>query len=268
MPAIQLARLKLQAAHLRDSFSRPEAFVRGLHAMLDFYADRTHRPGQSGEPQPLIPAYHAPEPVLRRIGLEVAPLLASDPGGALVLIDALWAQPNLECRLLAASLLGSIPAPHSGAMLQRIQAWAQAEKNDRLLAALLGEGLTGYRLQAVEPFLHLLDGWLHSENLHEQRMGLVALLPLIEVDEYHNLPVLFRLITSHLRSAHPDLRPDLLSVLEALSRHSPIETAHFLKENLASSSGLDTPWLTRQILPVFTPEIRRSLREALRQIGK
>jgi len=36
MPAINLARLKTQAARLSEKFSEPEAFIRELNELLDF----------------------------------------------------------------------------------------------------------------------------------------------------------------------------------------------------------------------------------------
>ena len=40
MPAIQLARLKIQVTDLLTHFSDPTNFVTELHTLLDFYADR------------------------------------------------------------------------------------------------------------------------------------------------------------------------------------------------------------------------------------
>jgi len=54
MPAIHPARMKIQVARLGEKIRQPEVFVRELHNLLDFYADRTHRPGQFGEPPPLL----------------------------------------------------------------------------------------------------------------------------------------------------------------------------------------------------------------------
>ena len=65
MPAIQPARLKQQAVLLAQQFDNPVAYVRSLHHLLDFYADRAHRPGQSGKPAPLTSAYRVHPPVLR-----------------------------------------------------------------------------------------------------------------------------------------------------------------------------------------------------------
>ena len=50
MPAIQPVRLKRQSALLVEQFNNPAAFIRSLHHLLEFYADRVHRPGQAGEP--------------------------------------------------------------------------------------------------------------------------------------------------------------------------------------------------------------------------
>ncbi len=268
MPAIQLTRLRLQAAHLRDSFSRPEAFARGLQAMLELYADRTHRPGQAGKPPPLISAYHVPAPVLRQILLELKPLILSDAERALLLCDTLWAQPNLECRMLAASILGFLPASHAEKTLERVQIWAGAEKEEQLIDTLLNQGLLNFRQELPERFLGLVERWLNSENLQEQRLGLKALAPLIEEEANENNPVLFRLLTPLTRAVPPVLRSDLIVALGAMAHHSPTETAYYLCQNLASPHSLDTPWLARQLLPEFPPETRQTLREALRQLGR
>jgi hypothetical protein len=267
MPAIQLARLRLQAAHLGDSFSRPEAFVRGLHAMLDFYADRTLRPGQSGAPHPLISAYHAPAAVLRQILLELNGRIYNDPVQALHLIDVLWKQANLECRVLAASILGALPLDFIGEVLERITTWSKLEKEDQLIDALLDQGLTRYRRESAEMYLRLVERWLASDNLNDQRMALRALRTLLAEVSFKNLPALFRLLTGLTRAVPSGLRNDLVEVMRAMVVHSPHETAYFLRQILASPQSLDTAWLIRKLLPEFPEEAREGLREALRKVG-
>jgi hypothetical protein len=268
MPAIQLARLRLQAAHLSDSFSRPEAFVRGLTALLDSYADRTHRPGQSGEPPPLITSYHAPAPVLRQILLELTPLLHSSPDQALQLADALWAQVNLECRLLAASILGMLPLERAEAVLERIIRWLKAEKEEQLIDALLEQGLARYRRESSELYLRMVERWLASESLFEQRIGLRALRVLLTDPSFKNLPALFRLLTGFSRAVPGGLRGELVEVMRTLAQHSPHETAYFLRQTLDTSHSLETAWLMRKLLPEFPEETRAGLRETLRKLGR
>jgi hypothetical protein len=268
MPAIQLARLRLQAAHLRDSFSRPEAFARGLQAMMEYYADRTHRSGQSGEPPPLIPAYHAPAPVLRQVLLELKPLIQQNPEAALVLADVLWSQNNLECKLLATSILGNIPVENTNGVLIRITAWSRVEKEDKLLQALLNQGLAGYRRTSPINFLKLVEQWLASDLLNEQKTGLMALAVLIEDPSFTNLPAIFQRLTAPVKAVPAGLRSSLLDVLRGLARRSPTEAAYFLKENLLSPGSLAAAWLIRQLLNEFPKDTRETLRESLRQAGK
>lgn len=268
MPAIQLTRLRLQAAHLRDSFTRPEAFVRGLQAMLEFYTDHTHRSGQAGKPPPLIPAYHVPAPVLRQVLLELKPQISSEPERALLLSDSLWSQKNLECRVLATSILGLLPASYADPVLERVEGWAKAEKEDQLLESILDQGLSNYRRELPARLLGLVERWLHSESLHEQRLGLIAIVPVLEEGRHENLPAIFRLLTPLTRAVPKGLRLDLIKVLIAAAHSAPRETAFFLRQTLASPDNLDTAKLVRQLIPEFPAETRMGLRDALRQIGK
>ena len=110
MPAINLARLKIQAVHLSEKFSQPEAFVHALDELLDFYTNRTIRATQIAQ-RLSLPTYHTPSPVLRQIQGELAPLAEAHPLEAISLINALWKSGSLESRLLAAFLAWLHPTP-------------------------------------------------------------------------------------------------------------------------------------------------------------
>ena len=130
MPAIQPVRLKRQSALLVEQFNNPAAFIRSLHHLLDFYADRVHRPGQAGEPSPLIQAYRVKPPILRQILMDLEPLAKEKPDQALELCDQLWEQPYLEFRHLSASILGVIPLSSSAAILERVRGWIRQDTED------------------------------------------------------------------------------------------------------------------------------------------
>lgn len=265
MPAIQLARLKIQTARLAEHFTDPPAFGRALHDLLDYYADRTHRAGQSSEPPPLLAAYHVPPPVLRQILKELTPRATANPEAALFLCDRLWSESELEFRLLAASLLGQIP-PHPPRMiLKRVESWAGPEIEERLLRALAASALARTRQELTDDFCHQLKEWLNSPHLFVQRLGLLSLLPLVNDSGFGNLPLLYRWLTPLTRAVPPPLRADLLEVLQALARRSPQETAFFFRQVLAMPENLDTAWLARQTLSVFPPELRVGLRQALQE---
>lgn len=263
MPAIQLGRLKIQAARLANDFAQPAAFVSNLDGILDFYADRTHRSGQSGTPHPLLPSYNVPAPVLRQVIAELAPFVAANPQAGLNLADELWKRDNLECRLITASLLGLVPVEAAEGVVSRVQAWLQVETEPRLIEAMLRQGLAPIRREAAGRYMALLEAWLASPNLPEQEVGLRGMLPLLESKSFNNLPVVFRLLTPHVRLAQNRLRPALLSVISALIVRSPQETAYFLRQNLSTPESVDTPWIIRKVLRQFPPEVQVSLRKAI-----
>jgi hypothetical protein len=265
MPAILLAKLKIQAANLAEKFDQPEKFVKELHALCDVYAERTRRPGQAGEPPPLLSTYKLPSPVLRQVLKEITPYLRSQRQAALRLADALWAEPFLEFRLLAASVLGSISPQPVETLLERVQAWTLPGLDDRLLTALISDGLARVRAEETALYLDLIKTWLESQDVFSQRLGLRALLFLLNSSSFENMPLAMRLLAPVLRAGHSRLKPDLLDVIQALALRSPRETAFFLRQNLAvKNDNPGTPWLIRNSLGCFPLEMQASLRQALR----
>lgn len=266
MPAIQLARLKIQTAELVTHFDDPTSFVRRLHDLLDFYADRTRKPGQAGEPPPLIKPYNVPRPILRQVRTDLAPYVAMDKESALVLCDTLWEEPYLEFRLLAIDLLGLIPTDFPDEILARIKSWAVPGTEDRLLNALVNEGLTQVRKGTPERYITQLEEWLTAEEYFSRRIGLKAVSITVSDRDFENLPRLFRLLAPLIRSTPSQLRPDLLDVMRALAMRSPNESAFFLRQNLTVMADDDsTAWLIRNSVRYFPEEVQRSLKTALHE---
>ncbi len=264
MPAITLARLRQQTAVLAGQFGQPASFVRGLQELLEFYADRTQRPGQAGAPPPLLKTYRVPAPVLRQLKLELGPLAEAQPEQALRLADALWEQPSLELRLLAATLLGQVPLTDPELILETALSWCRSGIEERILSAVIKDGLRRFRMESPAWLVEHLQGWLSEGDIQTQQLGLRTLRPLLDEPGFENLPVFFRLLSPFMRTTPAPLRPDLLVLLENLARRSPQETAFFLRQNLDMPSNEFTAWLTRQCLHAFPQEVQSSLRLALR----
>jgi len=262
VPAIQPARLRQQAALLADHFDNPTAYMRSLHHLLDFYAERTRHPGRSGSPAPMMDSYKVRHPILRMILLELTPLAIANPASGLVLCDALWSQPYLEFHMLGAMLLGQIPPKPPGPVIQRLKAWLTPELEDYLIEAIMEHSFVRLRAENPKAVVDIIQEWLNRRNSFYQQLGLRALLPLIQQPEYQNMPVFYRLIQPFASRTPVALRPDLLDVLAALAQRSPQETSYFLKKTLAIPDSADTPWLIRQLITQFPPEIQAGLREA------
>jgi DNA alkylation repair enzyme len=264
MPAIQPARLRQQAALLAQSFSQPEVFIRSLHHLLESYADIARHPGQGSEIPPLIDAFYVRPPVLRQLVVELTPYAQTDSEGAIVLAEALWQQPYLEFRQLAASLLGLVPVEDPQPILALLESWLNTRPEDRLIEALLVQGMFTLRRDRQEIYLEVVSNWLKRQEVFANQLALRALTPLIQDPGFENIPSIFRIIQPFSRSLASGLRPFMVSIMHALARRSPQETAFFLRYNLETPENPDTPWLVRQTLPALPFELQESLHAALR----
>lgn len=263
MPAIHLDRLKQNSAQLAEQFDHPENFVHNLHKILSNYADLAHRPGQTGEPAPLIFSYYVPKPVIRQILNDVTPRVKSNPDGALTLCDHLWNEPYYEMRLLAASIIGRVTPDPVEPILDRIRKWSDGTSDNQIITVILDQGLHRLRLDAPEKLITQIESWLSDPIPEINRLGIQALIPLIETANYENIPLFFRQISPYVRELPPALRNDVSTVIQILARRSPVETAYFLRQHI-TSNNTNAAWLTRQNLRDFPADIQISLRELLR----
>jgi len=250
---------------LAEHFDNPEAFVRSLHYLFEYYADRTRRPGQAGSPPPLIKSYNIRPPILKQLLIEIVPLSVEQPIKGLALCDRLWEEPYFEFHLLAINLLGEIPPNPPEDIISRVQSKMNADLDPSLLDHLLQFSLDKIRSKYPKNYTELVSAWIKSEDKFHIQMGLRALLPLIQDPCFENLPILFNMIQPLVRSSFPALKPDLLDVLTALANKSPSETAYFLQHNLAAPNAYDTAWIIRQLLNEFPPEIESNLRKITRK---
>ena len=262
MPAIDLSRLKIQAAQLAGKFAEPEAFLHDLNEMLDFYTNRTIRATQVAQ-RISVPTYHTPRPVLRQIESELATLAENQPHEAANLCKVLWGADSLEAHLLAAYLLGNIPSDQAPT-LTLLPTWLNQSKDKEIRNVLLTTALTRLRREKPDAFFFILEGWLGSPEPARQVWGLQALIPLLQDPRFENLPAAFRILRPAIQAASPATQLDLQACLAALERVSLTETTAFLREIILSNP---TPMMLRiflRILPNLSPDLQKALREDLR----
>ncbi len=263
MPAIHLARLRQQTAQLGESFLSPDRFVRQLHDLLDFYADRTRRPGQAGTRIPRLPHYSVPLPVIRQVMSELDRCAAEAGGPAsLDLADRLWSDGYFESRQIAIHLLGQdgIPAEQAAA---RVTSWAIPGGDQQILNALLEAARSALQKNGPAAWFDLVKTWTAADQVAVQEMGLHALRSMLEEPGFENLPAVFAIIGSVLHTAPAGLHFELASVLEACARHSPGETLYFIRQTVAVSPEPHMTRLIRRCLPIFDEEGQKILRQSL-----
>lgn len=264
MPAIDLGRLKTQAAQLIETFDQPERFVRQLHEMLEFYTNRTIRPAQAAR-RASLPSHRTPKPVLRQIASELESPADQYPLHATALTSALWKASYLETRLLACHLMGYIPPASAMPLFSLLPEWVHQSKDPEIQGALLTDALRRLRRENPEAFLLLIEDWLKSPDHRAQIWGLRALIPLLNEPGFENLPTVFRLLRPTLETARPATQLDLQACLAALGRISVTETLYFLREVIAASKNPEMLRILRRMLPTCSPELQAGLRETLRE---
>jgi hypothetical protein len=263
MPAIDLARLKKQTARLADIFGEPEAFLRELREILEFYVNRTLR-SQGVAPSSVLPTYRTPVVVLREIEKELGPVAEQQPILALELADALWDEGWLETKLLAAFLLGRIP-PQEERLLARLTAWTQAVRDPEVRAALLTTSLTRLRRETPDLFLVLVKEWLHPARQRMWSNGVQALVPLISSSDFDNLPPILEIVEPVIKASPAALQFDLQELIITLFEASPDETIYFLQQILKETRNPLPAVALRRMSPELPAELQASLRDMLRK---
>jgi len=263
MPAIDLARLKKQTAKLSDIFDQPDAFLRELREILEFYVNRTLR-SQSVAPSSVLPTYRTPVVVLRQIETEIGSAAERQSIRALELADALWDEGWLETRLLAAFLLGRIP-PQEERLLARLTAWTQAVRDPEVRAALLTTSLTRLRKETPDLFLVLVKEWLHPARQRMWSNGVQALVPLISSPDFDNLPPIFEIVEPIIKISPGTLQFDLQELITTLFEASPEETTYFLQQILKETKSPLPSIALRRMSPELPVELQANLREMLRK---
>ena len=263
MPAIDLAKLKTQAARLADLFDQPAAFIRELREVLESYVNRTLRTRDAVAPSSTLPTYRTPNVILRRIESELSPLAKANTDQALELADELWDVGYLETHLLAAFLLGHI-SPEEDRLLARLTVWTQKVRDANVRTSLLTHSLARLRKESPDHFLNLVAEWLHPSRQQFWSNGLQALLPLIKNPNFENLPPVFNIIEPVIESAPTVLQNDIQNIIIALYKDAPTETSYFLKNLVKKSENPKTKVLLRRILPALPMGLQNGLKEVVK----
>lgn len=263
MPAIDLTRLRKQAARLSDFFFLPDEFMKHLREILEFYVNYTLRTVENVAPGSNLKTYRTPSAVLTQIQNELRAKAEANPHFALELADVLWDEGALETRLLASYLLGRIP-PQEERLLPRITAWTQQIRDPEVRVALLTTSLVRMRKESPDQFLILVREYLHPERVRTWSNGIQALIPMIADSDFENLPAIFDLIEPIVEAAPSTLQNDLTDLIITLYRASPNETIFMLKHILSTTENQMTAVTMRRISPDFPPPLQKELRDLLR----
>ena len=263
MPAIDLNRLRKQAARLADFFFVPDEFIHHLKEMLDFYVDRSIRKQAAIAPGENLASYRTPSMILKQIEQEIRRNANEYPEAALELADRLWEEDHLETCLLAAFLLGNIP-PKEERLLARLTAWTGQIRDPGLRAKLLDSSLARMRKEAPDQFLELITEWLQPKRTRLWSNGLQASISAIADPQFVNHPPLLKALEPLMEAAPAKLQDEIEEFVLTFYKASPTETIYFLRQVLTDSHDPMTAVTFRRISPAFPNKLKEGIQEFIR----
>jgi hypothetical protein len=263
MPAVDIARLRIQSAGVSDHFDDPTQLLRALHEMFEFYADRTRRPGRLASPVTVLPSYNIPAPALHQLQADLGFQAENRAQETLVLADALWEDGYLESRLLAAYLLGRV-RPRGDDFMDRLTDWVSETREPNVRRTLLTLSLGRLRREDPERFLRLIGRWVHPTRHKMWSNAIQALFPLLEDPDFHNLPVVFEIVKPIIELGTPTLQNEIAELITSLYEASPTETTVYLRQAALTSSHPQTRLTLRRILSRLPDPLQESLADLVR----
>lgn len=213
----------MQLERIFSHYEQPEIFLKDTLDLLEFYADRTRRPGAATGVDDVVRAFHVPGPVLHSLLRGVERFAQGTWEQNEEVVQALWQAGYRETMLMATT---AMRVQTEEIVVQWVEAYA-LECEDRVVLEHLAKfGLEGWRRYSEGPFLDTVSRWLGSKP-HLQTLALYALQAAVGDPAFSRLPELFPLLEDwgNLRSARRKVFEQLMT---GLAQRSPKETTHFL----------------------------------------
>lgn len=266
MPAIHPARLQHQAQELAAHCHNPSAFTLEWRHLLEYYSQRTHRPGAKKDKPTAVQRYRISPPVFQAVLAAIEAPIRQDPDKAIPLLQALWEQRILESRLLAAQALGLLPVDRPELVTTLAAEWGRRTREDAVREAVISQGMRRLRREAPLEHFALLEQWFSGDDPADHILGLTAVALLLEETSYEDLPALYRFMRSILPKLTNSLRPYALRALRAIITRSPRESALFLERLLEEYEAPPLLWLARHSLDAFPPDVQTRLRRKIQNL--
>jgi hypothetical protein len=265
MPAVAPKRLRFQIDELMTFFDQSWEFHRCLQNLFSQYANRHLQYGDTSPPRPLIPTYNLPLPVMRQLNLDLSRQCKREPEAALALADELWKDDHMEIKQTAIHILSQVPINEPALILSRITKWVSPNLDKGLISQLFSTGSQQLQDDFQEEWEQFIISFLEKEDPKTIALGIKGLSEGLKGPNFKNLPAVFRLISPLIRNPHPAYQQDLVRLVSNLVRHSPTETAFFLKQILTVSESSATEKLIKDCLYAFPEDLRLDLRASIKK---
>jgi len=251
MPSVQLERLKPQINAVVTQYENSEMFTRSLISLLKSYSeDIDYSPSQI-RAYSLIPRLNVPQVVLNQLEISLKYLARTFPSHTKSIVEKLWEQQYFELKTISLILLSNLEVQEIDFYFKKISKWVDAEIEEPIIDVVLENALANEDIFTNTQWLTLVEKWLYSKNDRIWKIGIKAIVGLINTNAYHNLPAMFRLIEPILSKPHVSINKDLIELIHSLIKASQPETAAFLIHLSVMYPKPEVHALIRKCLPFF-----------------
>ena len=258
MPAIDINRVRAEAAALAGLYGDPENFVAATREFFQSHSAPIYRQSSVVTVNAPLKTYGTPTPVLRALVNSLRKYATRYSQHTLMMAERLWADPIREQRTLAVELLGLIVTASPNEAAEVMNHWLNTlddlELIDLLATQVGGPWLAGDlwgRLESVRR-------WLNSPHKHQRRFGVMMLLPLAKSRNFGDVSSVLEVMTGVMRESDLEVRKSVAHLLRDLSANGPGEVARFLS-SWADTVDQNTNWIVRHSLEKLDEDTRMQI---------
>jgi hypothetical protein len=263
MAAVEISRLKAQINAITHLINNRDDFIHGLVGIIELYSNRAPQLGDWIPMETLIPTYNLSPIVMHFLESEISILARNNPDNAFEIANQLWGKNYFELKLLAITMISSLPVMQSKVIMQTLKTWIDTEEDKVITRTILKKVSALLQVKKLNEWILVIKTWLESDDIEKQRIGIYAIQCLIKNGTYKNMPRIFKTIEPLIKNPPVPLQRELQDVLYDLKEMSETETASFLRSIIQSTKNSDTYLLIRRSITGFSNDTQADLRKLI-----
>jgi hypothetical protein len=260
MPPVQLSRLRPQVNALMSHYGDETRFIRTLQLILEKYSEKQNPTNAWLRVDPGIPTYFSSPVVMNELESALELLAKTRPQNCVPLAEAMWRLPQYEPKKLAVFLLSRLGGEYREEFIQHVRDWYAAGISEALVGEIIQQSSQRLEIVSSREWLNLLESWLLSEDKRTQKIGMRAMQNLLDNHGFHNLPVVFTMITPLYSDPRITVQKDLVELTRKLIERSQPETASFLISMVELNQKESVSALVRKLMPLFDAYYQEEIR--------
>jgi DNA alkylation repair enzyme len=256
MPAVDPHRLKSQIAKLQELLDNPRAFRWRVRDLLEYYSDRTKRPGGVSDSSH---SFGVLKPILRDLQRALVSMLGDDSDATLSIAKELWLDGYREMRIVAIGIMKNVSPQVSKAQFEH---WSGLTQDPKIAEKLAQMSFEMWRKEPQADFFQKIKQLISDLNIESQTYALLLLRIAAGDLETDHLPLIYDILEDVNLQKHASTRALFQKLLQDLAIKRPAETAKFLLKKIEEDDVI-MKRMARDLLSAFPARQKGRIKQAL-----